>query len=241
MAVKKIATRLFIATPLAACGEIAPDKPQAHLLRAVLRLEKGRILTLSNGRDGEWLAEILYLDKKSGVLRLQQQTRLQDREQDVWLAFAPVKAARIDWLVEKATELGVTRFLPVLTQRTIVKRVNLERLKANAREAAEQSERLSVPSFEEPQSLARLMQRWPQDRRLLLAAERARSTPLPRVLDHVTGPLGLLLGPEGGFTQLEFETTTAAGPVRPVSLGPRILRSETAALAGLAVIQALTA
>src|SRR5690625_5037574 len=164
MAVKKIATRLFIATPLAACGEIALDKPQAHVLRAVLRLENGRILSLFNGRDGEWLAEILYLDKKSGVLRLQQQTRLQDREQDVWLAFAPVKAARIDWLVEKATELGVTRFLPVLTQRTIVKRVNLERLKANAREAAEQSERLSVPSFEEPQSLARLMQRWPQDR-----------------------------------------------------------------------------
>lgn len=237
----KIATRLYIETPLAAGAEVELQKHHAHFLKSVLRLDFGRHLLVFNGRDGEWLAEIAELDKKRGRLILQRQTRSQQEGSDIWLAFAPIKAGRIDWLVEKATELGASRLLPVLTRRTVVERVKLDRLQANAREAAEQCERLDVPIIQEPQSLEHLIRHWPAERPLLVAAERAEAPPLPRALEALQAPLGVLTGPEGGFAPEELKLLMTADFVRPVSLGPRILRAETAALTALAVVQAATA
>src|SRR5690625_5037587 len=147
----RIATRLYIEVDLAPEQNVELGKQHAHFLKSVLRLEPGSMLLVFNGRQGEWLAEIAELDKKTGRLTLRHQTRRQEEGDDLWLAFAPIKAGRIDWLVEKATELGAARLLPVITRRTVVERVKLERLQANAREAAEQSERLDGPDILEPQ------------------------------------------------------------------------------------------
>lgn len=235
----KPTTRLFLDTSLAEGGELPLERDQAHFLRSVLRLAPGAALLVFNGRDGEWAAEIAALDKKEGRLRLLRRTRPQAPEPDHWLAFAPIKAGRIDWLVEKATELGVSRLLPVVTRRTVVERVRLERLEAQAREAAEQCERLTLPQIDPPQPLAALLAAWPAQRRLLVGDESGNGATLPQVLQAVKAPLALLVGPEGGFAAEERALLAAAPAVLPVSLGPRILRAETAALAGLAVIQAL--
>lgn len=235
---RKPSTRLWLEAALAPEARVDLDQAQAHFLKTVLRLEPGSRLLVFNGQDGEWLAEIATLDKKAGYLTLQRQTRAQETSSDIWLAFAPIKAGRIDWLVEKATELGAARLLPVITRRTVVERVKLERLQANAREAAEQSERLDVPEILEPQPLERLLQQWPAERTLLVAAETGSAEPLPEALEALSGPVGLLIGPEGGFAPEELELVARATFVRRVSLGPRILRAETAALAALAVVQA---
>ena len=235
---RKPSTRLWLEAALAPEARVDLDQAQAHFLKTVLRLEPGSRLLVFNGQDGEWLAEIATLDKKAGYLTLQRQTRAQETSSDIWLAFAPIKAGRIDWLVEKATELGAARLLPVITRRTVVERVKLERLQANAREAAEQSERLDVPEILEPQPLERLLQQWPAERTLLVAAETGSAEPLPEALEALSGPAGLLIGPEGGFAPEELELVARATFVRRVSLGPRILRAETAALAALAVVQA---
>lgn len=237
---EKTAARLFLEAELQNSAVLPLEPPQAHFLKTVLRLEVGRRLLVFNGRDGEWLAKIIELDRKRGKLQLLRQTRMQEPEPELWLAFAPIKAGRIDWLVEKATELGASRLLPVLTERTIVERVKLERLQTHAREAAEQCERLTLPEIEPPRSLDDLLRRWPAGRRLLLAAERSEAPPLPQVLQQGKPPLGLLVGPEGGFTEAELKRLAAHDDVQAVALGPRILRSETAALAGLAVLQALS-
>ncbi|HLW27654.1 MAG TPA: 16S rRNA (uracil(1498)-N(3))-methyltransferase [Kiloniellales bacterium] len=236
----KPATRLYLEADLVRDGTVELDRAQAHFLKTVLRLESGASLLVFNGRDGEWEASVSFLDKKAGGLSLERQRRPQEASSDLWLAFAPIKAGRIDWLVEKATELGVSRLLPVITRRTVVERVKLERLQANAREAAEQSERLDIPDVLEPQSLDRLLQSWPAERRLLVAAERQRAQPLPEALASELGAYGLLIGPEGGFAPEELERAARFPFVSFVSLGPRILRAETAALAALAVTQAVT-
>lgn len=248
MTAVKPATRLYIDDDLSEGSDILLSKPQAHLLKTVLRLDAGAAVLLFNGRDGEWLAIVEELDKKRGRLRPERQTRAQTTDPDIWLAFAPIKSARIDWLAEKASELGVARLLPVMTRRTVVDRVNCERLQANAREAAEQSERLSLPLVEAPCSLAELLAQWPAERSLLLADEAGSGSPLPSALTSISQslslplgllPLGLLVGPEGGFTPDEREMLLQSPAVTPVSLGPRILRAETAALAVLAVVQSL--
>lgn len=240
MSEPKPATRLFVTADLAARATVELAKEQAHFLRNVLRLAPGAALLVFNGRDGEWQAEIAELDKKRGTLAVLRQTRTQTAEPDLWLAFAPLKAGRIDWLVEKAVELGVSCLLPVRTRRTVVERVNLERLTANAREAAEQCERLTLPSIDEPQALPDLLANWPAERRLLFADESGGAAPLRLALEAVQQPLGLLIGPEGGFTPEERQLLAAAPAVQGVSLGPRILRAETAAVASLAIVQALT-
>src|SRR5260370_684893 len=175
-------TRLHVATDLA--GELAVGSvpSQAHYVKAVLRLAPVDTVALFNGRDGEWLGRIDGIGKGWCSVTLHEQRRPQAREGDLWLAFAPIKRARIDFLVEKATELGVSELRPVYTERTIVERVNLDRLRANAVEAAEQTERLTVPTLREPEPLARLLARWPAERRLLLCDESGAAPPIAQSL-----------------------------------------------------------
>jgi 16S rRNA (uracil1498-N3)-methyltransferase len=234
------ATRLYVTADLAAGLSLELAPPQAHYLRYVLRLAPGAAVTLFNGRDGEWRAHIDRFGKNAGTLAVVEQRRPQDTPGDLWLLFAPLKRARIDFLVEKATELGVAVLHPVATERTVVERVNLDRLAANAIEAAEQTERLSVPEIRPPQPLHRLLDSWPAPRRLLLCDESGTAPSIAEVLAGIpAGPLAVLVGPEGGFTQTELDALRKLPFVSPVGLGPRVLRADTAALAALAVLQAL--
>jgi 16S rRNA (uracil1498-N3)-methyltransferase len=233
-------TRLYVTADLAAGATVALDASQAHYLKNVLRLGSGEPVSLFNGRDGEWRSVIESFRKESATVRVEACTREQVPEPDLWLLFAPVKRARIDFLVEKATELGVSALQPVLTERTQVERVNLERLRANVREAAEQTERLSLPEVREPLSLQRAIEAWPAGRRLLFCDESGQSPDIASALRAVQpGVWGVLTGPEGGFTQRELDALRNLPFVSPVGLGPRVLRADTAALAALAVFQAL--
>jgi 16S rRNA (uracil1498-N3)-methyltransferase len=234
------ATRLHVTCDLAAGLSVALAVAQAHYLKSVLRLAPGATVALFNGRDGEWAARIDGFGRGACALTVLERRREQSPEPDLWLVFAPIKRARLDFLVEKATELGAAELHPVYTRRTMVERVNLERWRANAAEAAEQTERLTVPALHEPQPLDRLLVRWPAGRRLLLCDE---SGTAPSVADalaqEVPGPWAVLVGPEGGFADTELDALMKLAFVCRVSLGPRVLRSDTAALAGLSVLQAL--
>lgn len=232
-------TRLHVDAALRDGAEVALDDKQAHFLKNVLRLGPGATLALFNARDGEWGAEIAHLGKKDGAVRVVARRRPPAPEPDLWLVFAPVKRARIDFLVEKATELGVSEIRPVFTARTIVERVNLDRLKANAREAAEQTGRLSLPEIREPQDLTRLLAAWPAGRALVLCDESGTAPPLlDAVKPRKSAAWAVLIGPEGGFADMELDALRALPFVCAVSLGPRILRADTAALAALALLQA---
>ncbi len=236
----KPAARLYVTADLAGELRVELAAAQAHYLRNVLRLAPGDPVALFNGRDGEWLARIDELGKGRCALAVQERRRAQTQEGDLWLVFAPVKRARIDFLVEKATELGVSELRPVYTGRTNVERVNLDRLRANAIEAAEQTERLTVPVLREPERLEHLLARWPAQRRLLLCDESGASPPIAAALQGAApGPWALLIGPEGGFTQTELDALKKLPFVCAVGLGPRVLRADTAALAALAAFQAL--
>lgn len=242
--------RLFVDAPLEPAASIKLDPGQAHKLRVVLRLGEGAALRLFNGRDGEWAAR-LGGDRAGAVALVEGQLRPQASVPDLTLLFAPLKRHATDWLVEKATELGVRRLQPVLTRRSVAERVRLDRLETIVREAAEQTERLDLPLLAEPQPLSRALQGW-ADAPLLYADERredegaawggstGRAPDLLAALRSL-GPapaLALLIGPEGGFHPEERAFLRSLSFVRPMSLGPRILRAETAAAAGLAVIQA---
>jgi 16S rRNA (uracil1498-N3)-methyltransferase len=235
-----IAARLFVTAPLTPGAAVLLDSDQVHYLRGVLRLGPGDALALFDGRAGEWLAVIETLGKHAGTARLERQTRPQALEPALWLLFAPVKRTGIDLIVEKATELGATRLQPVITRRTNVARVNTERLRAVAREAAEQSRRLGVPEIAEPERLDLTLAAFPADRRLLLCDESGTAPPIKDVLAQGLAPLGAVVGPEGGFAPDELDGMRKLSFVTPVSLGPRILRAETAAFSALAVILALT-
>jgi 16S rRNA (uracil1498-N3)-methyltransferase len=233
-------TRLYVATDLAGGLSVGLEPSQAHYLRHVLRLEPGMTVALFNGRDGEWLGRVDAFGKSWCSVTLYERRRAQEGAPDLWLVFAPVKRARSDFLVEKATELGVAALLPVLTRHTIVERINLERLRANAIEAAEQTERLSVPELRAPEPLAQLMSRWPAERRLLLCDESGAAPPIAQTLANAaSGAWAVLVGPEGGFAETELDALKKLPFVSPVGLGPRVLRADTAALAALAVLQAL--
>jgi 16S rRNA (uracil1498-N3)-methyltransferase len=238
----KPATRLYVAADLAAglAVELAPA--QAHQLRNVLRLAPGAAVALFNGRDGEFLGRIEALGKGRAVVTVAERSRGQTAESCLCLAFAPIKRARLDALVEKATELGVAALQPVWTARTQVERVNLERLRAIAIEAAEQSERLAVPIVHEPVTLSALLAQWPSQRRLILCDESGRAPPIAEALrQQPSAPQDatLMVGPEGGFTESELDALAKLPFVTPVGLGPRVLRADTACLAALAVYQAL--
>lgn len=249
------APRIFVDADLADEGAVTPvTADQAHYLRTVLRLGEGERVRVFNGRDGEWDAVILTQGKRGASLQLAQQRRTQTPGPDIHLIFAPLKKTRTDFLVEKATELGVRALRPVFTVRTDAARVNVARLTALAREAAEQTERLDIPSLAEPVKLTALLDAWARNdpgRRLIFADEGApRDTgwaaptggapALVSVLQNGPRSVGdaVLIGPEGGFTTEERSRLRAARFAQPVHLGPRILRAETAATAALAVWQA---
>ena len=228
--------RLFVRALLAEGATLDLSTAQANYLGNVLRLRIGGELLLFDGHSGEWLACITDSAKKRMTLLVERRTREPESLPDVWLAFAPVKRAQIDWLVEKATELGVARLLPVITNRTVADRVRLDRLQAIAIEAAEQCGRTRLPDIAEPISLKQLLHK--RDRaRTLYFADEAGGEPVSKAF--APGPCLILTGPEGGFTDEERAAIHSSPNSIAVSLGPRILRAETAALAGLAAYMAL--
>ena len=223
--------RLFVRQSLNEGVAIALDANQANYLGNVLRMGAGAELLLFDGRSGEWLARIAEAGKKRMTLSVERRTRNPESIPDVWLAFAPVKRAQTDWLVEKATELGAARLIPVMTQRTVAERVKLERLEAIAIEAAEQCGRTRLPEIAEPLPLARLLDQRDPARALYFADENGGEAAASAFHQ---GPALILTGPEGGFTDEERALVRRAPNSIAVSLGPRILRAETAALAALA-------
>lgn len=232
--------RLFVRDRLAEGAAVGLSANQAHYLRHVLRLDKGARVALFNGIDGEWTGRVDGFGKGWASVALDGRRRPQGDEPDLWLLFAPIKHGRIDYLVQKAAELGVSRILPVLTDFTQVARVNTDRLAANAVEAAEQTGRLSVPEVAEPSRLGAVLGAWDPARRLMLCDESGRGGPVNEVLSALApgGPWAVLIGPEGGFSEAELDALRKLSFVIPVSLGPRILRADTAAVAALACWQA---
>ncbi|MBN9587378.1 MAG: 16S rRNA (uracil(1498)-N(3))-methyltransferase [Alphaproteobacteria bacterium 64-11] len=231
--------RLYVNAPLAAGIAVAPDEGQAHYLMHVMRAKAGDRVTLFNGRDGEWMAEIAEVSKRAIALRCLSRIAPQAEVPDLWLAFAPIKKTPSDYLVQKAAELGVRALLPVFTRRTIVTRINPERMAANAVEAAQQSGRLSVPRVAAGVSFERLLADWPKERTLYFCDEGGDALPLADAATGHVGPAAILTGPEGGFDPAERAALRALPFVVPVTLGPRILRADTAALAALAIWQSV--
>ena len=221
--------RLFVRAQLGEDTRVDLDAGQANYLGNVMRLGEGAELLVFDGRSGEWLARISEAGKKRMALTVERRTREPEAIPDVWLAFAPVKRTQTDWLVEKATELGVAKLIPVITQRTIAERVKLERLGSIAIEAAEQCGRTRLPPIDEPVSLAQFLKQ--ADRAIYFADEGGGA---PAAHAFKPGPAVILIGPEGGFTDDERAAIRGVSNAIPVSLGPRILRAETAALAALA-------
>ena len=224
--------RLFVETIPGQGAAIALDGPPANYLANVLRLAPGAQVKLFDDRTGEWLGEVSEAGRKRVTLIVGERIRPREPVPDLWLLFAPIKRGRIDWLVEKATELGVARLVPVLTQRTIVDRLNLDRLRAHSIEAAEQCERTALPELADPVKLEKALAGWPDDRILYFADEGGGA---PLAAAAAPGPAAILIGPEGGFTDAERAAIGAVPAARPVSLGPRILRADTAAVAAVSL------
>ncbi len=223
---------------MAAGAEVPATANQAHYLGNVMRRGPGEPVRLFNGRDGEWTAEIVSVRKDKAVFRALALQRPQAPEPELRLLVAAVKRDAMDLVAEKATELGASVIQPVFTRRSIAERVNVARLAAIAREAAEQCERLSVPVVAEAKPLHAVLDAW-DGAPLLVAAERAGAPPLAKAVQAARAPLAWLVGPEGGFERAELDDLLRRAFVSPVGLGPRILRTETAAIAGLAALQAL--
>ncbi|MFC6486687.1 16S rRNA (uracil(1498)-N(3))-methyltransferase [Nitratireductor sp. GCM10026969] len=231
--------RLFLPENLAAEAEIETTRHQAHYLANVLRMREGDRLLLFNGRDGEWLTEIAALSRKSARLRPLQRERPQTPVSDLFYCFAPLKQGRLDYLVQKAVEMGAGILQPVVTQHTQVPKLGMQRLEANVIEAAEQCGILSVPEVRQPLKLDKLLESWEEERQLVFCDEDAPgNNPLDALLALNGASLGLLVGPEGGFSDAERKRLRALPFVLPIPLGPRILRADTAAVAALALIQA---
>jgi 16S rRNA (uracil1498-N3)-methyltransferase len=224
--------RLFVDAPLGEGQTITLDGAPANYLANVLRLQAGGQVKLFDDRTGEWLGELAEVGRKRISLTLVQRLREREAVPDLWLLFAPIKRGRIDWLVEKATELGVARLAPVTTQRTVVDRLNLERLRAHSIEAAEQCERTALPELAAPATLEKALAGWPAERTLYFADE-GGGAPLADAVEP--GPSAILIGPEGGFTEAERAAIRTVPQARPVSLGPRILRADTAAIAAISL------
>ncbi|PZW41878.1 16S rRNA (uracil1498-N3)-methyltransferase [Humitalea rosea] len=230
--------RLHLDQPLAEGLDIAGDAAAARYLGAVLRKSLGDSLLLFNARDGEYAATISALRKEHIRFAVGAQTRAPTPAGDVRLLLAALKRDAMEWAVEKATELGIARLQPVFTQRCVVTSLNLDRLRSIAREAAEQSERIDIPEILPPAPLHRVLDAW-DGSPILVAAERRDAPDLATALAGRGLPLGVLVGPEGGFTGPELDDLMRRPFVVPATLGPRILRAETAVVAALAVMQAL--
>jgi 16S rRNA (uracil1498-N3)-methyltransferase len=236
------APRLFLDAPLQEGGELGLARQQANYLVNVLRLAQGDAVLVFNGRDGEWRARLSRSSWKDAVLRLEVQTRPQEGAGDLHYLFSPLKHARLDYMVQKAVEMGAGRLQPVITHRTQATRVNLARMQANAIEAAEQCGILAVPEIGETLTLEKLLDDWPADRLLVFCDEDAPlADPLAALASALPAgePLALLVGPEGGFDAGERTKIRRLPQCVVISLGPRILRADTAAVAALALLQAV--
>jgi len=234
------ARRLYVRDDLAQGANLLCDRAQTNYVRNVLRLQRGDGILLFNGRDGEWRAELVEGAKSATQLQVREQVRAQQAGPDIDYLFAPLKRARLDYMVQKATEMGVARLRPVLTRRTTPERVNLARMRANAIEAAEQCGLLRLPQLQEPERLEHAIERWDGARSLIFCdTDGQAAAPLSALLGLAPGPLALLIGPEGGFDPSEHRLLLGKPFVVRISLGPRILRADTAAIAALALINAL--
>ncbi|WP_321397585.1 16S rRNA (uracil(1498)-N(3))-methyltransferase [Emcibacter sp.] len=239
--------RLFVEHDLISDQEFLIDGNQGHYLINVMRMKEGEVVALFNGRDGEWMARLEKCGKGKAMVKVLGHLEDQAEEPDLWYLFAPVKKARLDYMVEKAAELGVSRIQPVMTRRTIVDRVKEERLRANAIEAAEQCGRLTVPVIEEPVKLDKLLADWPDDRLIMFCDEAGGEgeqeiLPVGQAVEQAAQSSGLekwavLIGPEGGFTPEERQMIRSHSQTVAVTLGPRILRADTAAVAAIALWQ----
>ncbi|WP_219895222.1 16S rRNA (uracil(1498)-N(3))-methyltransferase [Aquisediminimonas profunda] len=226
--------RLFVESPLADGIELSISGPQAHYLLSVMRMKIGSPVKLFDNISGEWLAEVAIIGKRDLILRVTGHLREREAVPDIWLLAAPIKKARIDLVAEKASELGVARYQPVITRRTVIERLNLDRLRSHMVEAAEQCGRTVVPDLGGPVKLPALLRDWPTGRTLYFADENGGEV-FARVAAAHQGPAAILIGPEGGFDDEERTLIRALPQSVPISLGPRILRAETAAIAALAI------
>ena len=237
--------RLYVEESLGSGVQITLGKDQSHYLVTVLRMGEGARVLLFNGRDGEWAAHISEPYRKACVLELTEQTRPQEPLPDIWLLFAPVKRARLDFIAQKATEMGAAVIQPVLTERTIATRLKDERFQANAVEAAEQCGLVAVPELRGAEKLSALLSRWEEvapDRLILFCDENEGPGATRAALERLAAegkraaPLAILIGPEGGFSPQERAALRARQDTLAISLGPRIMRADTAAIAALAVV-----
>ena len=234
-------TRLFVEDDLASGVGFTLGPDQSHYLQKVMRRGVGDRVVLFNGRDGEFWAQLTDMRRGAVSLSLGEKIRAQSPEPDLWLVFAPIRSAAVEFITAKATELGVSRIVPVMTARTNAEQVNTRRLRANAIEAAELSERLTVPEIDVPVQFTALLERWPTKRRLLVCDETGTGRPVADVAGELAEnprPIAVMTGPEGGFAPDELDQLRDLPFVMPVGLGPRVLRADTAALAALAVVQA---
>lgn len=231
--------RLFVKVPLRAGAAVELEAEQAHYLGNVLRLKQGARLLVFNGKDGEWCAELSAIGKKKAQLLLEHQTRPQEEGPDLHYLFAPLKRARLDYMAQKATEMGASVLRPVITRHTVAERVKVDRLLANAIEAAEQCGILRVPEVTEPEKLGPVLADWDERRLLIFADEAApHASPIEALKASRPRPLAVLIGPEGGFEREERAALLAKPFVLPISLGPRVMRADTAAVAALALVNA---
>lgn len=231
--------RLYISEPLSSNLTLTLARPQSHYLINVMRMVNADEFLVFNGVDGEWKVTITDANKKCTSVSVTEQTLPQINEPDMWLLFAPIKKDRTDFIIEKATELGVSKILPIITERTQNSRVNIERLQATAVEATEQSRRLTVPEFEVAQNLQVALENWPSSRRLIYLDETGNGQPLAQLLQDKTDNLAFVIGPEGGFSPSELDAMGKLIFSVGADLGPRILRAETAVVAALAIRQAV--
>jgi 16S rRNA (uracil1498-N3)-methyltransferase len=229
--------RLYVEHPLGQGQSVDLTREQAHYLFGVMRLAVGGQVALFNGKDGEWLAEVADAGKRGGVLTCVEQTKPLQMPPDLWFLFAPIKKARTDFIVEKAAEMGAARIMPVQTEFTNSERVRQDRLKAHAVEAAEQCGGTFVPEVADLQRLDRVLDAWPEGRQLMFCNEAEVGSALRLAANEKGLPWAILIGPEGGFSDRERARLTALPYAHVVSLGPRILRADTAAVASLTMWQ----
>lgn len=229
--------RLYVDHPLGVAQSVPLDRDQAHYLFGVMRQVEGGMVALFNGKDGEYLARITQAGKRTGTLECLEQTKPLQMPPDLWLVFAPIKKARTDFIVEKATEMGAARIMPMQTDFTNSERIRQDRLQAHAIEAAEQCGGTFVPQVDDLMRLDTLLNQWPAERHILFCDETQLAT--EHSLDNLPkGPWGIFIGPEGGFSDKERARLAAHPNAHVISLGPRILRADTAAVAAMALWQA---
>lgn len=231
-------TRLYVEAALGEGETVELPKEQSHYLGTVLRKGEGDAVRIFNGEAGEWRAEVSAISKRAAKLAIKEQLREAMACPHITLCFAPIRKHRINFIIEKATELGVRTLQPVITARTQFPKFNVKKARLQAIEAAEQTERLDIPQIAMPQKLSDMIESW-DNRMLIFADEAGDAFPALNALGTLKGPAAILIGPEGGFTPQEREQLRSQSFVKPVSLGPRILRADTAALSLLTLWQAV--